>query len=150
MEIWITIIASILAASFSLLSYLHSRRVLASEILSKQRIEWMEKVRLALFDYISNMRNTRGSIEQVRLSQNKVELYLNPNNEDHKPILNTIKICSEKYGVNCEASIAKLVEEAQVLINIFWRVIKAEVGVADSIQKKHIKLAKRKKIYRTR
>ncbi len=139
LELLITFTASAIAAIFSFLSYRQSKSAIISDVISRQRIEWMQNVREATIGYISIIRNPSSTIEMVLASQNKVELYLNPNNKKHKSFLNTIDICTKQFGKDNNSNISELIRDTQTLLNTFWRLAKIEAGNISKIQAKHEK-----------
>ncbi len=129
---WATIIASLIAAFFSLLAYFQSKKELYSNTISQNRLTWMQNIRLFTADYIAVVKDPESSIEMVQASQHKIELYLDPkqrrDTKDHsqKPFIDALHKCTKQFIERGDVNTEILVKEAQELMNYFWYLVMNE------------------------
>ena len=95
-----------------------TKRNLQVSTVSVQRLQWAESVRIAVSSFI----NAFYDGDDLRKHSALVFLYLNPNNNKHKPLIKTIEnICKGK-----ENKIDGVIANTQKLLRENWWAVKAE------------------------
>jgi hypothetical protein len=134
MDTWIAIAISSLALVVSALSLFLSRRTLMTEVITKQRMEWIHNVRGAVTEFVSACLQSTDKAE-ITVKKMRVELFLNYNNQDHLPLIEAMNDCCSCGEVTI-TYVEKVVESTQKLLNKSWRRMKIESGMSRNFEKK--------------
>ena len=126
-EAWLPIFISFISLIISLLGFFLNRRTLLTEVISKQRIEWISNLRVAIAEFVSAYLN-KGNDPVFMDKKAGVMLFLNSKNDEHKQLLDAIKDCSinDKDKV---MNVDKIVLAGQFVINRSWKRMKREAGI---------------------
>ena len=138
LHLWITSGFSLLAIIISILSYTHNRRTLKTEIISKQRIDWINNVRSATTELVNTWLH-EDDVLKTEEKKYRVELFLNPENKEHKRLIRLLnsdcfKDCADKSSKS--KYIDEIVSETQALLNNSWRRMKIEAGMSKRFERK--------------
>ena len=121
-----TIIISFISVTVSVMSFLfvilQTTKSWYVNIVTKQRIEWAENVRMAINEYIEAYYDNKN----LQLYEKKILLYLNSEhtnaNKEHIKFVKTLKAVTEGQAQNID----DLIMSSQLLLNWNWREIKKE------------------------
>lgn len=133
----LTIIVSSTSLIISILTFIINRRKNVNEYVSQNRLEWINKVRLLLQEFLTKYINNQPK-EELLVLRNQIALFFREGVVSYSKLLNQIDLCIE-HGYskdNCD----KLVLYSQNVFSEVWIRMKREVGINKKADKKFDKL----------
>ena len=130
----ISIVLSVLAFLVSVGNlYLEKRKVIAQSLVT-ERIEWLNKVRQLMVEFIENY-YLRADPSKLQVCKLKIELYTRRDSSVYEKLNELLNACTEDTEFNKERY-DELIEECQKVLNSTWIRIKLESGMSRKDDKK--------------
>jgi hypothetical protein len=128
-----TIIVSYIAGATSLVaifisiynSFIEKRRLI-TEVITKNRIEWIINVRNLLIQFLESYQTS--NINDMMLIHNKLSLYMNNYNPQYSKLLNAMKVCYME-NLHSQESIEEMIHVSQEVLSAVWTRMKREAGI---------------------
>lgn len=133
----LTIIVSFASLIISILTFIINRRKNVNEYITQNRLEWINKVRLLLQEFLRKYINNQPK-EELLVLRNQIALFFREGVVSYSKLLNQIDLCIE-YGYskdNCN----KLILYSQNVFSEVWIRMKREVGINEKTDRKFDKL----------
>lgn len=130
---WITTILSLLALIISILGFFLNKRTLLTEVITKQRIEWISNVRASITTFVSACLYEECEAAMLE-AKARVELYLNQNNTEHLLLIEAMDNCIA-VRENAKANINQVILAGQFVMNQSWKRMKRESGMSYRFEK---------------
>jgi hypothetical protein len=128
----IAAISAIVAVMAAGISFYQTRKSWYLNVVSPQRLEWAQNLREAITSFADAFYSD-GDILSARV---RIDLYLQPTNKHHKPLIE----CLDKAVSGDDVNISKVVIEAQRLLRINWWTVKAESTISYNYELRRDKL----------
>ena len=109
------------------------RKVIAQSLVT-ERIEWLNKVRQLMVEFIENY-YLRADPSKLQVCKLKIELYTRRDSSVYEKLNELLNACTEDTEFNKERY-DELIEECQKVLNSTWIRIKLESGMSRKDDKK--------------
>lgn len=125
----ISCFSALVALAAIIITFYQVKRGWYIDAVSKQRLDWAENLRNALARLIEAFYHDD---DDLRSARDTVFIYLNPNNTKHQELIKaTASVCNRETD-----SLDTLIKEAQKLLNLNWKTVKAESKTSLRYEKK--------------
>lgn len=140
-KVLVSAISAIIALGSAIAVFYQARKSWYIDVIAKQRLEWAENLRRSLSVLIT----AYGEGQDVQGPKACVELYLSPENSNHKELLAALNNLCTGSAQDCKS----IVVAAQDLLHLNWWTVKAESLVSYRYELKRDKKVKdRLEIYK--
>ena len=138
----VALVTAIAAFAISLINVILSKKRLSSEIITKNRMDWIAEVRSLVSDflkiYVENGNNT-----ELKKIRNKISLYMRSGNESYSYLLSQLDYCiASGYD---QSSCDEVIRKAQIVFSEVWIRMKREAGITKLMDKMIAAQFKKKK-----
>ena len=129
----VALVTAIAAFAISLINVILSKQRLTSEIITKNRMDWIAEVRSLVSDFLK-IYVEQGNNTELKNIRNKISLYMREDHTSYSDLLSQLDRCiaSGYNQQNCDEAIQK----AQVVFSEVWIRMKREAGMTKQTDEK--------------